>query len=45
MTSFATELAMPNIMDERTLRVNTLPRLIYKDVCTISKYCQLFTKI
>ena len=30
-TSFATELATPSVTDERTLRTDTLPRLIYKD--------------
>ena len=32
MMSFATELATPSITDERTLRSDTLPCLIYKDV-------------
>ena len=31
MTSFATELTTPIVMDDRTLRTDTLPRLVYKD--------------
>jgi len=34
MTSFATELAKPSITDERTLRTDILPHLIYKDSCS-----------
>jgi len=32
MTSFATELATLSVTDERTLRTDTLLRLIYKDI-------------
>jgi len=31
VTSFATELATPTVMAVRTLRTDTLPRLIYSD--------------
>jgi len=31
MTSFATELATPSVTDRRTLRTDTIARLIYKD--------------
>jgi len=31
VTPFTTELATPSVTDERTLRTDTLPRLIYKD--------------
>jgi len=30
MISFATELVTPSVTDERTLRMDTLPRLVYK---------------
>jgi len=32
VTSFATELATPSVTDVRTLRTDTLPRLIYRDL-------------
>jgi len=32
VTSFVTELATPSVADERGLRTDTLPRLIYKDL-------------
>jgi len=31
VTSFATELGTPTFTDVRTLRTDTLPRLIYRD--------------
>jgi len=34
MTAFATELATPSVTDERTLRTDTLARLIYKEDIT-----------
>jgi len=36
MTSFATELATPNVTDERT---DILPRLIYKDSAKDMEKC------
>jgi len=48
MTSFATELATPNVTDERIYirayvctYVYTLPRLIYKEECIVIKRCYL----
>jgi len=32
VTSFATELATPTVTDASSLRTDTLPRLMYKDV-------------
>jgi len=37
VTSLATELATPSVTDERTLRTDTLRRLIYKDYAPASE--------